>query len=119
MKLNSYPQGNIWVVDICGELAVGQSTKVLRDTSKRVLEADGLLMVFNMLEVPWLDSAGIGEVVACHKRARDRGGRIKLVVQGKSRELFLLYELDKVLEMFADLDAALASFPGDGANGRA
>ena len=41
-------------------------------------------------------------------------------MQGKSRELFLLYELDKVLEMFGDLDAALASFPSqyrDGANG--
>jgi anti-anti-sigma regulatory factor len=63
-----------------------------------------------MLKVPWMDSSGIGEVVACYKRARDAKGELKVVMKGKSHDLFTFYELHKVCELYESLEDALGAF---------
>ena len=111
MKIASRKEHNVPVLDIGGELVLGEPTRALRDCARELVDSGESFVIFNMAEVTCLDSAGIGEIVACHKRARDRGGQIRLVVTGKSRELLLLYELNKIIEMFEEIGPALADFP--------
>jgi anti-anti-sigma regulatory factor len=66
--------------------------------------------VLDMLDAPWLDSSGLGEVFACFKRAREVDGVVKLVLRGKSYSLFTITRLDKVFEIFDDVDTAVGSF---------
>ena len=66
--------------------------------------------VLNMIDVPWLDSSGIGEVFAMFKRAREVGGSVRLVVRGKSASLFTITQLDRVFEIFDDVEKALVDF---------
>jgi anti-anti-sigma factor len=65
-----------------------------------------------MTAVPYVDSAGVGELVGCAKRAYERGGAIKIVLppRGAVRETFRITSLDKVFEIFEHEDEALASF---------
>jgi anti-sigma B factor antagonist len=102
--------GNVCVLDIKGEVRIGQPTTVLRDKSRELVERGERFFVLDMLDVPWLDSSGLGEVFACFKRVREIGGVVKLVLRGKSYSLFTITRLDKVFEIFDDTDAAVASF---------
>ena len=83
---------------------------MLREQSKALLAQGERNFVLNMLDVPWLDSSGLGEVFACFKRAREREGAVKLVLRGKSYSLFTITELDRVFEIFDTSEEAVASF---------
>jgi len=74
-----------------------------------LLESGERTFVFDMRKVPWLDSAGVGQVVACRNRVVDHGGKIKLVLHSKAHDLFVLYELQRVMDLYGDVEAALAS----------
>ena len=109
MKLNVRKVGEICVLDFHGKITIGD-TCLLGDKFKELLNDGERLFVFNLLEVPWLDSAGIGEMVACHKRARDVEARLKLVLKGKAHDIFTFYELGKVFQLFEDMETALGNF---------
>jgi anti-sigma B factor antagonist len=110
MSVEARKVGKIQVLDISGELKMGKSAEELRNAFKSAIEDGERLFVFNMLKVPWLDSSGIGEVVACYKRTKDAKGELKVVMKGKSHDLFTFYELHKVCELHETLENALGSF---------
>ena len=102
--------GKIAIFDFDGTLTLGKGCEELRAKFKAALEGGDQRFVFNMLKVPFLDSSGVGEVIACHKRARDKDGLIKLALKGKSHELFVFWELHKLFTIYDDVESALAGF---------
>jgi anti-sigma B factor antagonist len=102
--------GEVCILDIKGEMRIGQPTVLLRQKCRELIEQGEREFVLDMLDVPWLDSSGLGEVFACFKRAREIDGVVKLVLRGKSYSLFTITQLDRVFEIFDDADAAVASF---------
>ena len=68
------------------------------------------LIILDMNGVPWLDSSGIGETVACRNRVVDVDGQIAVVLKGKSHDLFTRFELGKVMTICDTVEAALTSF---------
>jgi anti-sigma B factor antagonist len=102
--------GDVCILDIEGEVRLGQPTTLLHQTCGRLVEQGERRLVLDMLDVPWLDSSGLGTVFACFKKARETGGVVKLVLRGKAYSLFTFTQLDKVFEIFSDTDAAVASF---------
>ncbi len=110
VKIEVQEHGDVCVLRVSGEIALGASTQALRKKTLALVQSGERKLVLDMLNVPWLDSSGIGEVFACYKRARERGGVVKLVLKGKSRSLFTFTELHRVCEIFEDLASAVASF---------
>ena len=102
--------GKVCILDIEGEVRIGQPTVLLRAKSKELIEQGERDFVLDMLGVPWLDSSGMGEVFACYKRAREAGGAVRLVLRGKSYSLFTITRLDRVFDIFDDTESAVASF---------
>ncbi len=102
--------GDVCVIDIGGEVRIGEPTDQLRRKSKELVNSGERSFVLDMLDVPWLDSSGIGEVFACYKRARELEGVVKLVLKGKSYSLFTITQLDSVFEIFDNVEEAIASF---------
>ena len=111
MEIAIRERGKVDVLDLQGNLSAG-SDDALRQVVVDRLVAGRQLFLFNMLEVPYIDSVGLGETVACTKRICDRGGSVKLVLrpQGKAREVFKITELDLAYEIFDDVEVALASW---------
>lgn len=68
--------------------------------------------VLNLRDTASLDSMTVGELVACCKRARERGGDIRLVVapDGIVHNLLQLTGLDQAFQIFGDENEAAASF---------
>ena len=104
-------EGTVSVISLSGRLTAGEA-ELLRDGFKDRLGAGERWFVLQMSEVPYVDSAGVAEIVACAKRAFERGGVIKLVAapDSKTRQILSLTGLDRVFEMFEIEREAVASF---------
>ena len=67
--------------------------------------------MLDLAGVSFLDSAGLGELIACKKRTVERGGDIRLLrPTGKVRDLLEMLSVTKIFKVFDDEPAALASF---------
>lgn len=113
MELEVVSKRNVSVVRLSGRLAFASGDVLLRRRFRELVDAGGRFFVIDMTELEWMDSAGVGELVACAKRAYEAGGVIKIVAapRGKVREILELTGLERVFEIHDSAEAALSSFP--------
>lgn len=111
MKTAVRQSGDVAVVDLSGKITIGEGDVVLRDRVHALLEEGKRRILLNLEKVSYMDSAGIGELVACYKRAREKGGTVKLLrPSGKVQDLLQLTKLEEVFETFDNENEAVASF---------
>ena len=110
MTIETRKHGNLTILELQGPLTIGQGDAQLRDAVRAAIQAGDRLFVFDLRGVRWIDSGGIGELVACHKRAREKGGMIKLVMNPKGRQILMVPQVHRVFDLFDDLESALSSF---------
>lgn len=111
MKANIRQIGKVAVVDLSGRITIGEGDVVLRNKVTELLDGGNLSVLLNLEKVGYMDSAGIGELVACYKRAKEKGGDVKLLnPSGKVYDLLQLTKLEEVFESFNDEKEALVSF---------
>ena len=104
-------KGKVSILRISGVLTAGGDAKV-RAKVWELLEEGDRLFIFNLSEVPFIDSVGLGEMVACTKRICERDGAVKLVLSdpGKPREVFKATGLNNAYQIFTDEQEAIASW---------
>jgi len=111
MKVNIRKEGDVSVVDLSGKITIGEGDVVLRDKVTDLLELDERKILLNLEKVSYMDSAGIGELVACYKRAKEKDGTVKLLnPSGKVYDLLQLTKLEEVFETYKDEAEAVSSF---------
>ena len=71
--------GDVVIVDLKGKLTAGLGDQILRDTLDELLAESWRKILLNLSEVSFLDSAGLGELVAGLKTARNLGAELKVV----------------------------------------
>ncbi len=111
MKVNIRSEGEVSVVDLSGKITIGEGDVVLRETVETLLKEGRSKIVLNLSRISYMDSAGIGELVACYKRSREKGGQLKLLnPSGKVYDLLQLTKLEEIFETFRDEGEAIQSF---------
>ncbi len=111
MKATVRQTGQVSVVDLSGRITIGEGDMVLRERVQELLENGQGQILLNLEKVPYMDSSGIGELVAGYKRAKKKSGTIKLLnASARVRKLLELTRLDGVFETFRDEKEALSSF---------
>ena len=111
MKASVRQIGHVSVVDISGKITIGEGDVVLRDKVNELLDGDNKHILLNLEKVSYMDSAGIGELVACYKRAKEKDGTVKLLnPSGKVYDLLQLTKLEEVFETYKNEGEALVSF---------
>ena len=67
-------------------------------------------LIIDLDAVPFMDSSGLGAIVACLKRVRESGGDLALVTRGGSPpdKLLSLTGLDRAIPTFSSVDEALS-----------
>lgn len=111
MKATIRKIGHVTVIDLSGKITIGEGDVVLRERVNEALDQGEKAVLLNLEKVKYMDSAGIGELVACYKRAAERGGTVKLLnPSGKVYDLLQLTKLEEVFETFRDEKEALVSF---------
>ncbi|HEY7411768.1 MAG TPA: STAS domain-containing protein [Vicinamibacteria bacterium] len=72
-------QGDVAIVDLAGKLTAGLGDRVLRDTLDELIGQGWRKILLNLSEVTYMDSAGVGELVAGLRQAKTRGALLKLL----------------------------------------
>jgi anti-sigma B factor antagonist len=104
--------GNIEHLSLKGDLD-SYSVNVLKERVNRVFEAGRYNIIIDLAEVAFVDSAGLGQLVAALKMAVHHGGDLILVNPGESvQDLLRITKLDTIFRRFASVEEAMASFPG-------
>ena len=103
--------GDVRIVDLSGRITLGDGTKALRESVQGLLGEGQRRILLNMGEVAFIDSAGIGELVAALISVQNRGGELKLLkLTRKVHDAVQITKLYTVFEPSDDEGAAIRSF---------
>lgn len=101
----------VTVVDLSGRVTLGENSAFLRKTIRDLLSNGQTKIVLNLADVDYIDSAGIGELVAAFTTTRNHGGELKLLHLAKRvRDLLQITRLYTVFDVHSDEKAAAGSF---------
>jgi len=112
MKITPRYKDDVVIFDIEGEIRRVDITDVtLHQLVKDQLDGGRRNVLLNFERVDFIDSFGVGEILASYISTHNLGGKLKLI--RISKKLYLIFQvtmLTKVLEIFEDEEAALKSF---------
>ena len=99
------------VVALDGRIVLGEESNALREKVKSMIAAGKKKIVLNMNNITFIDSAGLGTLVASHHSARTQGATMKLCHLGsKFQEVLQITKLLTVFDVSDTEAAAVASF---------
>lgn len=103
------PSGSVLQAE--GQL-VRHNADLLKQTGTRLLASGRTFLIINMANLTFVDSAGLGAVVALHKRAQQAGGQIILCnLSDNVRRSLQLVRLDRVFAIYPTQNEALTALP--------
>ncbi len=112
MNIKKRTKDGVVIFDIEGELKRSDIIDItLHQLVKDELDAGNKYILLNFDKVPFIDSFGVGEILASYISTHNLGGKLKLA--RISKKLFLIFQvtmLTKVLDIFDEEESALASF---------
>jgi anti-sigma B factor antagonist len=111
MKIDERNVGDVIILDMQGKLLIGEGDELLREKVNSLVENGKTKIVLNLGEVPYMDSAGLGEVVRCYTTVSRKNGTLKLVnLTKRLQDLLSITKLLTVFETYEDEDTAVKSF---------
>lgn len=109
-KWKSRQIGDVTVVDATGRITAGDGAVSLRDTCRELVAAERKNLVINMTEISYMDSSGIGELVAL-LAVTNQGGSVRLLNPTKRvLDLLDMTHVKTLFQVFSDEGAAVKSF---------
>jgi anti-sigma B factor antagonist len=109
LSITRADHGDRTVVHLGGEIDV-YTAPLVREKLDEQIQAGRTDLVVDLTEVSFLDSTGLGVLVGRLKLARTRGGSMRLVgTDDRVLKVFSITGLDKVFEIHADVESALAA----------
>ena len=111
MKASSRQIDGVTVVDLSGRITLGEGSIVLKDTVRDLLSKGNKKLLLNLGDVNYIDSSGIGELVAAFTTVRNQGGELKLLnLTKKVHDLLQITKLYTVFDVKDDEATAIESF---------
>ena len=103
------------VVDVVGEVDVFSAPN-LAEQLTQLFDAGRRTVVVDLTLVTFLDSTGLGTLVAARNRAEEAGGQLPIIGSGERvLKLFRITGLDEVFEIYPSIEAAIeATSTGSG-----
>ena len=93
----------VTVLDLKGKMTLGEGDELLKDKINSLLAAGKKKLLLNLEGVPYIDSAGLGEVVRTYTTVSRQGGSLKLLNLTKRIEDLL--SITKLLTVFDTFDS--------------
>jgi anti-sigma B factor antagonist len=111
MTLGERKVGDVMIVDISGRMIAAENPGRLKDKIASLIFQGEKQIVINLAEVSYVDSAGLGEMVACHSSALKSGAEVKIAnAANRIKDLLVMTRLVTVFDAHDTEDAAIKSF---------
>jgi anti-sigma B factor antagonist len=106
LSLDRRTHGSWIVVEVAGELDLYTAPSFRETVLEAADGADPPRVIVDFQRLGFIDSSGLGAIVACLKHLRERGGELRLVAPEGSglRRLLDLTGLDRVLTLSSSVD---------------
>lgn len=112
MKIHKREKNDVVIFDLEGGIKRSEVSGItLHQVVKEELDSGKRNVLLNFEKVDFIDSFGVGEILASYISTNNLGGKLKLAKI--SKKLYLIFQvtmLTNVLEIFDDEDVALKSF---------
>lgn len=104
-------KNNVTILDLTRKICLGKSNVKLRSALRLVAQEGKNNLLLNLADVSYLDSSGLGELVAGYLLIQKNGGEMKLLhLNSRVREIMLMTKLLTIFDVFEDEDEGVASF---------
>ena len=111
LNISERQAGDVTVLDLGGKITIGEGNVSLRGAIRRLVEEGRKKILLNLAQVSYVDSSGVGELVAGFTTIKREGGQLKLLnLTGKIRDLLAITKLLTVFDVYEDEAAAVNSF---------
>jgi anti-sigma B factor antagonist len=113
MQIGERVVGEVVVLDLKGRITLGEGDELLKDKVNSLVNQGYKKIVLNLAEVPYIDSAGLGEIVRTYTTVSRQGGSLKLLnLTKRITDLLSITKLLTVFETFDSENDAVRSFAG-------
>ena len=111
MQIEERTVGEVVVLDLKGRITLGEGDQLLKDKVNSLVNQGRKRIILNLAGVPYIDSAGLGEIVGSYTTVSRQDGSLKLLnLTKKITDLLAITKLLTVFETFDSEDEAVRSF---------
>ena len=111
MNITERVVDTITILDLSGKL-IGEGAQLLKDKCQSLVFQGRNRVIVNLAAVPYIDSAGLGQLLACYTTLVKAGGRLKLLNVGtRNHDLLSITKLVAVFDTFDTEQEAIQSYP--------
>lgn len=102
---------NVLILDVNGKLRLGEGSAEFHTAIRLLAESGEKQILVNLADVSYVDSSGLGELVAGYVALQKSGGELKLLyLTSRVRELMLMTKLLTVFDSYENESEAIKSF---------
>jgi len=111
MEIKKRKVREVLILDLKGKILFGRGIGELREAINEAVEKNETKLLLNFEKVPYLDSAGLGEIVRSYATLKKAGGVAKILnLTSKVKDLLFITKLITVFENFEEEEEAVNSF---------
>ncbi len=111
LNIKQRQAGDVTILDMDGEVRIGDSSTALRGAIRGLVAGGNNKILLNLAGVKYIDSSGIGELIANYTTVGRGGGQLKLLrLTDKVQDLLVITKLLTVFDVYEDESEALSSF---------
>ena len=103
--------GDVTILDLSGEVRIGEGAVSLRDSIRNLADQGKKKVLLNLAGVKYMDSTGVGELIANYTTVTRQGGQLKLLsLTDRIQNLLVITKLLTVFDSYDNEAEALKSF---------
>ena len=111
LELKERQAGDVTILDLSGPVRMGEGSIALRDAIRKLAGEGKKKLLLNLAGVGYVDSSGIGELIANYTTVTREGGQLKLLnLTDRIQNLLVITKLLTVFDSYEDEAEALKSF---------
>ena len=111
MTIEERPTDGVMILDLKGKLTIGEDVELVKDKINSLIQQGEKKLLLNLADVPYVDSAGLGEIVRTYTTVNRQGGSLKLLhLTKRIEDLLAITKLLTVFDTFDSEQDAISSF---------
>ena len=111
MQIEERVVGDVTILDLKGKITLGEGDEALKDKINSLAMQNRKSILLNLAGVPYIDSAGLGEVVRTYTTVKRQGGTMRLLnLTKRIEDLLAITKLLTVFETYDNEADAVRSF---------
>ena len=111
MKFSTRKIDDVVIIDVDGKILLGDGDVEIKEAVDTLLDQGQKKILLNLGKVPYMDSAGLGELIRCFTALRRSGGHFKLLSPNpRIKDLLNITKLLNVFDTYDNENVAVSSF---------